>query len=237
MTDTEVLEIITSHDVNWKNSWEEHQINYHAIANIGRELVLDVKNQKNLDRVRNVLNDVESILKNAEQNELDLIGAGLFECMQTNALNEFSSDSMDSLNDFLGSTSLEMWQDILEGWHGEGIRSMEEYSKILVNGGINEVFVHLYETNSSFEISGEMLGNDFTPFKSDRFIRHRNYDEPISLPYVKLYFPEIAEIIIGGHTDSSEKDRYIYDDTCRVHIISSSKIYNLMKKLKHEKSY
>jgi hypothetical protein len=231
MTDTEILEIITSHNVKWEQSWKEHEINYFAIANIGRELVLDVKLQKNLDRVKNVLNEVESILISASQNELNLIGAGMFESMQTNALDEFTSETMDSLDEYLGPISLKLWRDIIEGWHGDGIRSMKDYSKILVNGIVEDLSVHICELNFTFKVNGKSLGTDFTPFSSDKFVRHRDYDEPITLPYIKLKFNENTELIIGGFVDDSKVERFIYDDTCRVHTISTTRLNNLMKKL------
>lgn len=232
MTDTEILKKICSYSIDWEKSWQTHQINYHAIANIGREIVLDVKNQKNLDRVKNVLTAIEMILHDAQQNEIDLIGTGMFECMQTNALDEFLPGSMDALDEYFGPLSLLMWQDILEGWHGEGVRSMETYARILINGSVEKVNLHLYENDLSFELDGKSLGNDFTPFLSDRFIAHREYDDPITFPYAELIFNEDEIITIGEFVNHTKSERLIYDGTCRVHVMSTTRIDMLIEKLK-----
>ncbi len=126
LTDDEVMAIICTHDLNWKIAWREEGINYLTIASIGHELVVDVSKNRNKERLLAVLATIENLLVNPNQDTINLIGAGLFEAMQNNVLDYFNSNEMDILDSYLGEKSLKLWKDIIEGWHGSGIRTMQQ---------------------------------------------------------------------------------------------------------------
>ncbi len=126
LTDDQVMAIICAHDLKWEKDWKNEGINYLIIASIGHELVVDVSKNQNKDRSIAVLATIEKLLINANQNTINLIGAGLFEAMQNNVLDRFNSDEMDVLDAYLGEKSLKLWKDIIEGWHGSGVRTMQQ---------------------------------------------------------------------------------------------------------------
>lgn len=127
MTDSELLEKICAYNPDWKRSWKKSGfLNYGTIAEIGAELVGDVAKRKKLDRVKAVFEDIELMLSNASTETLSLIGAGMFEAMQTHALSVFKPKQMDAMDDFFGPLSLKLWQDLIEDWHVKGIRTMTQ---------------------------------------------------------------------------------------------------------------
>jgi hypothetical protein len=131
MTDSEVLEKICAHNSHWEKTWKRSDfLNYGTIAEIGAELIEDVAKGKNLCRVKAVFEDIEEILDGASIETRSLIGAGMFEAMQNHGLFMFKPKQMDTMDDFFGPLSLKLWQDLIEDWHGKGIRTMFQLSQM-----------------------------------------------------------------------------------------------------------
>lgn len=128
MTNSEILKTICVHNPDWEKSWHTLGTDYPVIAEIGTEIINDVAKDRNAERTQAVFQDVETILKQAaaENNSegRSLIGAGMFESMHSYALSQFKPKQMDAMEAYLGPLSLQLWQDLLEGWYGKGIRSL-----------------------------------------------------------------------------------------------------------------
>jgi hypothetical protein len=127
MTDSEVLEKICAYNSDWKRSWKKSGfLNYGTIAEIGAELIEYVAKGTNIQVVKVVFEDIEQMLDEASIETRSLIGAGMFEAMQTHALSIFKPKQMDAMDEFFGPLSLKLWQDLIEDWHVKGIRSLKQ---------------------------------------------------------------------------------------------------------------
>ncbi|MNJ91936.1 Ankyrin repeats (3 copies) [compost metagenome] len=135
MTNSEIIKTICAHNPAWEKSWKTSGLEYPVIAEIGTELVRNVAKEKHLGRVCAVFEDIEKMLGSLSGKKhiegRSLIGAGMFEAMQNTALSEFKSKQMDAMDDFFGPVSLKLWQDLIEGWYGKGIRSLTQLDRRL----------------------------------------------------------------------------------------------------------
>ncbi len=238
MTDAQVMKRICSFSKNWEETWEKERLNYIVIAIIGRELIEDVSKQRNLERVNDVLKEVESILLNAQQNILSLIGAGLFEAMQIEALNTFTTKSMDIMDNYLGPRSLIMWKDIIEGWNGKGIRSIEDSSKIMFRISVGKVA--LIQSQNKYEAEASNVVIDSNVYFAEELLEIENYYESkykskFSKPFASIIInrgSEMTEVIVGEYINSSSLNRVVCVDESRIFSVESIKIENLIERIK-----
>jgi hypothetical protein len=105
---------------------------YVDVCEFGRDLIDNVVSNKNPDETRRGFACIEVGLKSGDTLTQNLIVVGLFESMQGGVYRRL--DPPDGLDEFLGPQSLVAWRDLIEGWTGEGIRSIEHWKRVLLNG-------------------------------------------------------------------------------------------------------
>lgn len=138
MTPTEAMEKITRHKPEWYAEFERLKAEGHYyvfIAEIGHEIVDDAAEYQNLERIYKVFHTIEGILEQINfKDHIDvssLIGAGMFEVMHDTTM-----VPRDFLDQFMGERTLKFWKGIIEGWYGEGIRTLSMYERIILNDSL-----------------------------------------------------------------------------------------------------
>lgn len=168
MTNAEIIKIICAHNPDWEKSWEKSGLEYSVIAEIGMEIIRDVARGKKLERVQSVFEDIEKLLQNLCGNKdvegRSLIGAGMFENMHRYALSQFKPKQMGAMDAYLGPVSMKLWEDLLEGWYGKGIRTLTQLDRRLRKsnyfhlgdfqipvGYVGDLKSHIWKKDSDFD--------------------------------------------------------------------------------------
>jgi hypothetical protein len=106
---------------------------YHlAGARLGRELIEAVLGGRDAAWMRRAFEVIEAALARGTPGAKNLVVTGLFEAMQGPAYRRASPP--DQVDAWLGAASREAWADLIEGWTGEGVRSIEAWRRVVVNG-------------------------------------------------------------------------------------------------------
>lgn len=159
-----ILAQICAPSLEWQKRYveNEHYGAYVRIADLGREIVHDVSKGKNTKLIKAFFLCLEEVLV---QNEGDiaiysLIGAGLFEAMQAAAYRSLQPPNL--LERYMNEKSLRVWGDILEGWNGKGIRTIDAWRRILVSETIQKMVIELpdvhFELNPNTQNSNAIQG-------------------------------------------------------------------------------
>jgi len=121
------LKQICQHKENWFLAFEKpDMLSYLLIAEIGREIVEEVKLGNNKKQLSPIFDTIEEILKNTNDiNVTSLIVAGMFNAMQNKAYDELNPP--DIVSNYLGKESLRHWEEYIEGWTGKDIRTIEAW--------------------------------------------------------------------------------------------------------------
>jgi hypothetical protein len=110
------------------------------IAGLGRELFDDVRRGKRAAELKAAFSCIEMGLAQGDDHTRNLIVVGLFESLQNRAYADL--EPPDAMDAWLGPASRDAWADLIEGWTGRGIRSIEHWRRVLVNGPYDWVRWH-----------------------------------------------------------------------------------------------
>lgn len=219
MTTTEVLQRIVNHLPEWQSSLEkESSMGYLIIAEIGREMMHNLIEDKNLELVKVVFQTVEEILEENSGNieVTSLIGAGMFEAIQNNFYD--TKARPDLMREFLPPKSLKFWEDIIEGWTGHGIRTIEDWRRVLVNGSIDSFKVHFLKSQEIFEFNQDQAKSilNISPFMAEQHIGwtyHIDIQDFMGFTelYAKIYIQktDTTEIIVGNTVENYSQERFV----------------------------
>jgi hypothetical protein len=109
---------------------------YVSIASLGHELVQAVI-RGDAGPARRAFGVIERCLAAGNADTTNLMVVGLFEAMQNDA--HARLEPPDALDDWLGPRSRGAWADLIEGWTGKGIRTIEQWRRVVVNGWATRV--------------------------------------------------------------------------------------------------
>ena len=110
----------------------EAEIYYVDGARLGRELIEEVLAGRDAPWMRRAFEVIEAALVRGSPATRNLIVVGLFEAMQGPAYRH--ADPPDLIDAWLGVASQAAWADLIEGWTGAGVRSIEAWRRVVVNG-------------------------------------------------------------------------------------------------------
>lgn len=99
---------------------------YFDLGAYGRRLVRAIAEGRNEPWMRLAFQAIEEGIVEGGATA-NLVVAGLFEAMQNAAF--ATLEPPDALDDWLGPRSVEAWRDLIEGWTGPGIRSMDAWRR------------------------------------------------------------------------------------------------------------
>jgi len=101
-------------------------------ARLGGELIEAVLDGLNAPWMRAAFEVIEQALERGSPSTRTLVVVGLFEAMQGPAYRR--ADPLDLADAWLGAASRAAWADLIEGWTGDGIRSIEAWRRVVING-------------------------------------------------------------------------------------------------------
>jgi hypothetical protein len=110
----------------------EAELYYVDGAGLGRELIEAVLDGRDAPWIRRAFDVIEAALERGGPRAKNLVVTGLFEAMQGPVYRR--ADPPDLADAWLGAASRKAWADLIEGWTGEGIRSIEAWRRVVVNG-------------------------------------------------------------------------------------------------------
>jgi hypothetical protein len=110
----------------------EAAIYYVDGADLGRELIEAVLAGRDAAWMRRAFEVIEEALVRGTAGTRNLVVVGLFEAMQGPAYRR--AEPPDLLDAWLGAASRAAWADLIEGWTGGGVRSIEAWRRVVVNG-------------------------------------------------------------------------------------------------------
>ncbi len=216
--DIALLEICNLYP-DWKKKYEQpDRLNYFLIAEIGRELLNDLIENKSSVRIKKVFEKIEDLLTNATFEVSSLIGAGMFESMQNDAYERLNPP--DLLNQFMGPIALSHWEDIIEGWTGTGIRSIADWKRVLLNGSSLSLIIKFFNPVKEIRFDGKESKDqlDVPPIMAER---HIAWVEQIRItqamgfdkPYAQISTIHKDEVIlVGNYFDKSKTLRYVKNE-------------------------
>ncbi len=135
----------------------EGQIYYVDGADLGRELVEAVISGVNEPWVRAGFAVIERALTTGTELTKNLVVVGLFEAMQGPAYHH--AEPPDLVDGWLGPLSLAAWADLIEGWTGEGIRSVAAWKNVIINGPRHLVVLRAPE----LELDAQLAAGRYPP--------------------------------------------------------------------------
>lgn len=106
----------------------ESWFDYTGIADMGRRHLFAFRSGCKLPWVQEVFDVMEHVLTHGDDGAQNLVVVGLMEAVQGWAYKE--GEAGDRYEAKLGPQSRRAWVDLLEGWHGKGIRSLEDWRKL-----------------------------------------------------------------------------------------------------------
>lgn len=153
----EIVNKLCAPSLSWQKKYAEnvYEKAYINAANLGHEIVYFASNGHKNREIEAFFRIVEEILiENQTKQDIEIssfIGAGLFEAMQSAAYSKLHPP--DLLNRFMGEHSLKLWGDIIEGWTGTGIRTIDQWKRILIDGLPQKVTIELFQRSLTIEIT------------------------------------------------------------------------------------
>ncbi|MCP4439999.1 MAG: hypothetical protein GY810_13725 [Aureispira sp.] len=209
----EAMKRLCNSRMDWAKEWPRIQTEvgfYYDISVMGRTLVDEVVRRQNLEAVQAAFDTIESCLDGADSELISLIGAGMFEAMQGAAYRTL--DPPDYLDRFMGERALDLWQGIIEGWTGDGIRTMEEWGNVLVNGITLKVEIIRHKDNLKWFVERQ---EDETVFRSldidgKEVLKEVIKDKAAIKEIFQFFHPLKAEKSLGYARVSSDPDGFEY---------------------------
>lgn len=215
-----ILSKLCAPSLEWQKRYADNEYygEYIRIADLGREVVYDIAKGRNLKLIKTFFVGLEEILVEYEGDiaVTSLIGAGLFEAMQ--AAIYHSALPTNLIEKHLGKKGLLFWGDIIEGWCGKGVRTVDAWKRILVSGMIEKVLIEL--ANVRFEIHltpSSSFMQTFPPLlfeqKMEKITEKSLLTERgIATPFGRIIFftankPQ-KEILIGNKISETETIRF-----------------------------
>lgn len=215
-----ILAKLCASSLAWQKRYAENEYygEYVRIADLGREIVYDIAKGRNLKLIKTFFVCLEEILAEYEGDiaVTSLIGAGLFEAMQAAAYS--SALPTNLVEKHLGKKGLVFWGNIIEGWCGKGVRTIDAWRRILVSGMIEKVVIEL--TSVKFEILATSSANGMPTLppllfeqKIGEIIQKNSLVEMgIISPFARILFFAAnklqKEVTIGNKTAEMEKSRF-----------------------------
>lgn len=120
----------------WRDA-RDRDLPYVQIASWGHDLTLAVGSGCSDPWVHEVFRVIEAAMVSGDPETKNLVVVGMFEAMQGDAYRTFVPP--DRLDEWLLPASLAAWRDLIEGWTGKGIRSIEHWKRVIVNGAVDAV--------------------------------------------------------------------------------------------------
>lgn len=105
---------------------------YVDVSEFAAELIDNLRSGRNAGDTARAFACIEQGLLDGEPATKDLIVTGVFETLQWRAYDRL--DPPDAVSGWLGPRSAQAWGDLIEGWTGAGIRTIEHWKRVLVNG-------------------------------------------------------------------------------------------------------
>lgn len=157
LTSREALKLICKHKPKWLETFNENELmEYIFIAEIGREIIDNIAQRKDQNLIKEVFKTIESILSDCTIDASTLIGAGLFEAMQSAACDIL--DQPDT-KDYIFEKSQKLWHDIMGGWRDEGVITIDDIQeKLRINAYQVDSVDEIYE-DSHFGIDVVKFSN------------------------------------------------------------------------------
>lgn len=214
----EVLHKLCLPSLSWQKKYAEnvYEKPYINVANLGNEVVYFASNGRKIKEVEAFFRIVEDILlENQTKQDLEIssfIGAGLFEAMQSSAYSKLKPP--DLLNKFMGQHSLKLWGDIIEGWIGVGIRTIDQWKRVLVDRLPQKVLIEIFHQTLRIEITPENTQ------KLPRLLYERKIDRSDELsdmgfdtPFANIIFyfgddQKTETLVLGNPIKANSKNHY-----------------------------
>lgn len=135
MDERELIDALCGVRPEWaarREAIHEAELYYVDSASLGRDLIDAVLEGRDAPWMRRAFEVIEAALGRGSPGARNLVVTGLFEAMQGPAYRR--ADPPDLVDAWLGAASRKAWADLIEGWTGEGVRSIEAWRRVVVNG-------------------------------------------------------------------------------------------------------
>jgi len=126
-----------------KQRWRERrsaihaeQLYYVSTATLGHELMEAVGRGDHEAWMARAFAAIERGLSEGDEATKNLVVVGMFEAMQGDA---YRMEPPDVVDRWLGPSAKAAWADLIEGWTGEGIRSIEHWRRVIRNGPLSRI--------------------------------------------------------------------------------------------------
>ncbi len=133
-TSRDVMEMIATRRPRWRRELaaiHAEGLYYVSIATLGHELCAAVLGGCRKPWVTDVFAMIERGFEFGDTEATNLLVVGLFESMQGDAYHRGPPDLFERM---LGPLSHQAWADLIEGWTGKGVRSVESWRRVIRNG-------------------------------------------------------------------------------------------------------
>ncbi len=216
-----VLKKICEHDQEWTKMYVEKgsDLKYIDVIDFAEELMDCLIHGNKLKVIKKIFGSIEELLiAHGEDIAItSFIIAGLFNLLQNKMYH--SNESSDLVEPYLGEISKKYWGDYIEGWTGKGIRTIDLWRRVLINGKINKLGVEFLTTNDSFQFTEQQAKTTLgvPPLIAETFIGWR-HDVQItdmmgfSQPYAIISFhqQQISNTLtIGNLLKGSHNQRFV----------------------------
>ncbi|MDX1958172.1 MAG: hypothetical protein SFU98_06345 [Leptospiraceae bacterium] len=202
--------------------WVYKQSEYLCIADIGSDITDWIRNNENIDIVKDVFSTIEKLFEIENQEINSLLIAGMFNRMQNEVYRTFEKPDVIEL--FMGKKSLKAWGDYLEGHLGKGFRTIIDWRKILIQtgGGLQKLSIRFANTDKEIILNDSDLQKiRILPLLAEKTIDWiKRKEKPyygFKKPYACIiteswYYPDQIfnqTIIIGNRVNQSTSSRYV----------------------------
>ena len=134
MTPEELMTKLQACHRKWRRDAEQgiHKgLNYLLIRDIGCDLVRWTRNnKKSVALAKKVFAILEEALENPSQEIINLVGAGFVEDTQSYLYHTSTDFDPDFFSAYMPPKLLKLWEDIIEGWIGDGIRTIKAWKAL-----------------------------------------------------------------------------------------------------------
>lgn len=218
LTPAEAVELLCRATPRWRRRLPgivEDGLPYPAIAELGHELISMVLAGR-ARPVRRLFQAIERCLVDGDPDARNLLLAGMFEAMQNDAYARM--DPPDELNRWLGPVSLQAWADLIEGWTGAGIRTIEHWRRVIINGSIMRI--HWQSRDGDWTLERGETGTTLDHSINNSHERTSRMLAPAEAAAIlKNFQPLVAERLIDpGTADLTYATLHVEQPHQRVHV-------------------
>lgn len=135
MTEREFIDALCDVRPEWdgrRMQVHDNEIYYVDGAHLGSELAMCVFAGRDEPWMTQAFAVIERALVVGTEPTRNLVVVGLFEAMQARAYR--AADPPDVLDAWLGPASRNAWALLIEGWTGRGVRTIEAWQRVVLNG-------------------------------------------------------------------------------------------------------